>query len=406
MVSPGIESALEHQPLIDDDRALQLLLRFLSVEGISGQEKLIADELVKILLSAGVPSECIRFDDAHNKIPLPAQIGNLIVTLPGNVSGVRRLFCAHLDTVPLALGCKPVIRGSRIESAVTTALGGDNRTGVACLASIIATIIEQKPAHPALTFLFTVHEESGGWGARTLDPKDLGSPVEGYNVDGGSPADITIGAVGKESWEVEIIGKAAHAGVHPEQGVSALLVASLALTKIHQEGWFGEINRGNYAGASNVVLSDTSSGSNLPKNTNVVADYVVLKGESRSQHLSFIYEITAAYKGAFQEAALQVRNSDQDQAEIKFRSELSYRPFTLNSDSACIQRAIAAASSQAMGSPQTLISKGGLDANWLVQHGIPTITFGAGEHRIHTVDEYIEVPEFLAACRMGLAIAV
>jgi tripeptide aminopeptidase len=50
-------------------------------------------------------------------------------------------------------------------------------------------------------------------------------------------------------------------------------------------------------------------------------------------------------------------------------------------------------------------TNGGLDANWLVRHGIPTVTFGAGQHEIHTVDEYVNLDEFLEACRLALALA-
>ena len=112
---------------------------------------------------------------------------------------------------------------NRITAKGDTALGGDNRTGVACLVTLAATLLERKLPHPPLTLLFTVREESGLFGARYLDPADLGGVTMGFNVDGKGPADLTVGAVGAERWEVEIVGRAAHAGVHPEQGISATL---------------------------------------------------------------------------------------------------------------------------------------------------------------------------------------
>src|SRR5262249_34604678 len=148
--------------------------------------------------------------------PLPTQTGNLIVTLPGTPgreSYPRWLFMTHLDTVPLCAGARPVRKGNRIVPQGKTALGGDNRTGVACLVTLIATLLERKLPHRPLTFLFTVREESGLWGARYVKKADLGDPRMAFNVDGRSPREITIGAVGADRWEVEIFGRAAHAGV-------------------------------------------------------------------------------------------------------------------------------------------------------------------------------------------------
>src|SRR5262249_9707431 len=158
----------------------------------------------------------IRFDRAHEKIPLPTQTGNLIVSLPGTYKGPRQLFMTHLDTVPLCAGARPVRQGRRIKPAGTTALGGANRTGVACLLTLLVTLIRRGLPHPPLTLLFTVREESGLWGARFVDPADLGQPEQAFNVDGSSPAEITLGAVGADRWDVEIRGRAAHAGGHPE----------------------------------------------------------------------------------------------------------------------------------------------------------------------------------------------
>src|SRR5207302_3935116 len=125
----------------------------------------------------------------------------------------------HLDTVPLCAGAVPLRSKNRITAKGNTALGGDNRTGVACLVTLAATLLERQLPHPPLTLLFTVREESGLFGARHLDPADLGGVTMGFNVDGGNAGDLTIGAVGAERWEVEITGKAAHAGVHPERGI-------------------------------------------------------------------------------------------------------------------------------------------------------------------------------------------
>src|SRR5207248_7188081 len=151
----------------------------------------------------------IRQDSAHERIPLPTQVANLIVDLPGTRPGPRLLFTTHLDTVPLCAGAVPVRSGKdRITSQGATALGGDNRTGVACLVTLAATLLGRRLPHPPLTLLFTVREESGLWGARHADLAALGRPAYGFNVDGSVPSEITVGAVGADRWEVEVAGRA------------------------------------------------------------------------------------------------------------------------------------------------------------------------------------------------------
>ena len=124
----------------NEDQAMARLMRFLAVPGITGQEQAIGEDVVRALVEIGVPAEYIRFDQANEKIPLPTQTGNLIVQLPGTKPGPRRLFSTHLDTVPLCAGAIPVRKGDRIVPQGKTALGGDNRTGVACLTTMIAEL--------------------------------------------------------------------------------------------------------------------------------------------------------------------------------------------------------------------------------------------------------------------------
>jgi tripeptide aminopeptidase len=390
--------------VLDVDRAIERLLRYLAIEGITGQEKAIGRAVVEDLLAIGVPRRAVRSDDAHEQIPLPTQTGNLIVTLPGTQPGPRRLFLTHLDTVPLCAGVEPVRRGQRIVAAGPTALGGDNRTGVACLVTLVATLLEQHLRHPPLTLLFTVREESGLWGARYVNTDDLGRPVMGFNVDGRSASEITIGAVGAERWEVEIHGQAAHAGAHPERGVSATLVASEALAAVRAGGWFGKVRQDGKEGTSNVGYFGGRDGRSAGDATNVVTDYVLIRGESRSHDTRFVKAITAAYQDAFRRAAGEVRNEQGRGAKIRFQARRDYYPFHLKPDAPVIRHACAAVEQIGL-EPAVRVSNGGLDANWLVRHGIPTITFGAGQNNIHSVGEYVDLDEFATGCRLAVALA-
>jgi tripeptide aminopeptidase len=390
--------------LFDPELAIKRLMHFLSVEGITGQEKAIAEAIKESSSNAGVPHRVIRFDRANMEIPLPTQTGNLIVTLPGTLPGPRRLFMTHMDTVPLCAGARPVRKGNRIVAAGNTALGGDDRTGTACLVNMVATIFAKGLPHPPTTVLFTVREESGLWGARYVRPTDLGNPVEAFNVDGRSASEMTVGAIGAERWSVEIRGRAAHAGVHPEQGISATMVASMALAQVQREGWFGKVRVDGKEGTSNVGSFGGESGGSAGVATNVVTDYVTIQGESRSHDLRFVRDITRAYQRAFKNAVGQLRNDKGKTAKVRFQTRRDYYPFRLKESSPVVQHALAAAAGIGL-KPTLRVTNGGLDANWMVRHGIPTVTFGAGQNNIHTVDEYVDVDEFVRGCDLALALA-
>jgi len=113
-------------------------------------------------------------DDAPSRIDLPCQTGNVIVLLPGTVPGPRRLVSAHMDTVPLARNAEPVVRGDRIVAMGETALGGDDRTGVAAVLSALEEIERLDLPHQPLTLLFTVREESAS-AAPGGEGRDLGA---------------------------------------------------------------------------------------------------------------------------------------------------------------------------------------------------------------------------------------
>ncbi|MCA3388628.1 MAG: M20/M25/M40 family metallo-hydrolase [Roseomonas sp.] len=390
--------------IVDVDYATDMLIRLLAIDSVTGFEAAIGAAIVDELKQVGVPASAIRYDTVHQRIKLPTEVGNLIVDLPGTKPGPRLLFSTHMDTVPLCKGAKPRREGDRIVSDGTTALGGDNGTGCAVLIALAKTLIDHKLPHPPITMLFTVREESGLHGARELDPKDLGGAVMGFNVDSTHAALLTIGAVGQQNWEVTIKGKAAHAGVAPERGISSTLVASIGLTEARRAGWFGKVEQPEGKGSSNVGIFGGKDGKPAGDATNVVTDYVHLVGEARSTDAAFAVKITEAFEAAFNKAKGEVKDADGNMAEVTFQARTAYPPFLMSEDDPAVQRAKKAAQSMGL-EPVTMVSAGGLDANWLVKHGVPTVTFGAGQAEIHTVHEYVDVPEFAQGCRLAVAIA-
>ena len=322
----------------------------------------------------------------------------------GGATAAPILFMTHMDTVPLCAGARPVRQAKKIVNAAKTALGGDNRTGCAVLVTLAAELHRHAPDHAPITLLFTVREESGLWGARHVRPADLGGVTMGFNYDGRSASDIAIGAVGADRWEVEIFGKASHAGAAPERGISATMILAEALASARAGGWFGKIQKNDRSGTSNIGPVAGAKGGRAGDATNVVTDYVHVRGESRSHDAKFCREITTAYKGAFAKAAAGVTNSLGKAGRAKFTAHTDYHPFLMKETAPVVRRAVAAVAAQGL-KPNVRAANGGLDANWMVRHGIPTVTFGAGQNGAHTVDEWIDLGEFHSACQLAVRLA-
>ena len=390
--------------LFNEKESLDDLLKFLSIPGITGEEEKIALAVKEDLLKSGVPEKYIIFDNVHKEIPLPTQVGNLIVKLPGTIKADRIMFSCHLDTVPLCKGAIPLLQGDKIVPKDNTALGGDNRTGVSALVTMIKSLIKNKIPHGPITVLFTVREESGLWGARKVNIEDLGGPVRGYNIDGGPIEEIITGAVGCDRWEAEIFGKAEHAGLAPEKGLSSTMIASLALADAENKGWYGKVEKGEKFGTSNIGIFGGLNGLSSGQSPNTVADYTYIKGESRSYNQSFVTDITDAFEQSFKKICNSYKNSDGEKAKLKFKRHTDYYSFELEEKEKVVT--IAKEKIKKMGLKSKLVSiSGGFDANWLTKKNIPTITYGAGHNFCHTTGEFVIIKDYYNACNLSLLLA-
>ncbi len=383
---------------VDERRAVETLLALLRLEGLSGRERPVADAVRRRLLEAGCAPDWIREDAAAQRLGPGFETGNLIVRIPGRRRGPRRMFCGHMDKVPLCRGAVPVLRDGRIRPAGATALGADNRTAVGCLVTLVETLLRERPPHPPLTVLFTVGEENGLNGAKAVRPRNLGLPAMAFNIDGGRPGGIVVAAVGAIRWTADVKGRSAHAGAHPEDGISAILIAARAIERIAARGYFGAIRQGARRGTANVGVIEGGEA------TNQVTDRVRLRGECRSHRAAFLRRIEREHAQALAWAARSVRNAAGQHGATDFRSEADYEAFRLPRRAPVVRLALSAA--RALGLEAAAeCTNGGLDANPLNAKGIPTVTLGAGQHGAHSTDEYADVAEYLDGCRLALALA-
>ncbi|HXE73210.1 MAG TPA: M20/M25/M40 family metallo-hydrolase [Candidatus Nitrosotenuis sp.] len=163
---------------MNESRLVDTFLRLVQVPGPTYEERAIADAIKAELASMGLQAEEDRAGEE-----IGGNAGNLIVNIPGNVPGAPALlFAAHMDTVDLAVGVRPQMQDGVIRSDGSTALGGDNRAGVAEILEAVREVQENHLPHGDLQLVFTVGEEGGLLGARALDPGKLKARY-GYAVD-------------------------------------------------------------------------------------------------------------------------------------------------------------------------------------------------------------------------------
>ena len=301
-----------NNPISDTD-ALALVMEMMAIPGRSGDEAAIMDYIRGKLIEAGVPQSALSFDDANRRTPLGGQVGNLVLKLPGTIRGPRPMLSAHVDTVPICVGSRPVRKGKYIVSAnKETGLGADDRSGATILLTTVLAILGAKLPHPPLTFLWVVQEEVGLFGARYVKLSKLGKPRLAFNFDGGAANALKIGATGGYRMTIEIEGLASHAGNHPEEGVSAIAIASLAVADLVKCGWHGLVTKDGCDGTSNVgVISGGDA-------TNVVTDHVNIRAEARSHDPKFRQRIVQEIESAFKRAATAVRSINGTCGRVRF----------------------------------------------------------------------------------------
>jgi len=382
---------------IDKENAVENLMELLSAEGPTGGEGPVAELVKQKLLVAGCKPQWMKFA-GKSRLPKHFEIGNLIVKIPGTVRAPRIMFSAHLDTVPICQGAVPVRKGNKIVPKGKTGLGGDNRASVAALVSMVETLLQNNLPHPPITLLFTVGEENGMHGAKAFKPSDGGNPSMCFNLDGSGERGGVIGAVGAIRWRAEIHGKSVHAAINPEGGISAAIIAANAIADAKAKGVFGRIKKGSITGTANVGSLNGGEADNQ------VMDRLTVTGECRSHSPASLEKISKAWKTSFERAARGLKNDAGECGFVEFITESDYRSFRLKKSEPVVKRFLKAAPMAGRPAEVQVISAG-LDANILTEKGIPTLTFDAGNHHAHDLNEYVDILRYLQACKLATVLA-
>ncbi|KAA5546148.1 M20/M25/M40 family metallo-hydrolase [Roseiconus nitratireducens] len=380
---------------VDESEALERYLALTAIRGRSGEEKDVADEIVHRLVDAGLDPDHLQFDGAERRTRIAGNCGNLIVHLPGSGDGPRTLLSAHMDTVPICLGSEPYVDGDQVRSRGATGLGADDRSGCAAiLTAAIARLRHGGDSLPPAVLAFFIQEEVGLEGARHLDVSRIGKVDRAFNFDGGPVEKVTIGAIGGERMEITLTGIPAHAGVAPENGASAIVMAARAIADLDARGWLGRVEKEQGVGTANVGVIQGGEA------TNVITPAVVMRAEARSHDPAMRTKIVSELRSAFESAAASVQNAEGLGGECQFRSHVDYEAFRLPEGDPSVD-ALEDAIRGLGREPYQKLAGGGLDANWLAQHGINAVTVGCGQQNIHTADERLQIPDYFDACRIA-----
>ena len=331
-----------------------------------GHERACADRVAADLRQMGL--EVVEDDAAE---AAGAECGNLLARVPG--TGPRSiLLCAHLDTVAVNGAVEPVVEDGGWINAHEAILGADNKAAVAVMLELARRrVAEAGPV--GLELLFTVSEENALAGAKAFDPSVLSSDF-GYVFDHASPiGEVVLASPTYFRVTAEFRGRAAHAGIRPEDGRSAILAAARAVATMPH----GRIDADTTA---NVGSIQGGVGS-----TNVVAERCQFLAEARSLSREKAEETVADMIDAIQEAA------SGTECDVDLTCEKLFDGYRTRSTAPAVLAAEAAL--RACGhEPTRIVTGGGSDANALMTAGFNTVVnLANGTERNHEPTERVAV---------------
>lgn len=356
--------------MIDRDRLVQTFLDLVRIDSPSGKEEQLAQHLVRELAALGADAG----RDAH---------GNVIASLPGD--GEPLLLSAHMDTVQPGEGVRPIVDGDTIRTDGSTVLGGDPKAGVAAILEGLRSLVEDRVPHRAVEVAFTRGEEIGLVGARHLDYERLRAR-QAIVFDGeGEVANITSEAPSHITLDLRIKGRAAHAGVEPEKGLSAIVIAAEFVLAFPQ-------GRHDAETTGNIGLIQGGSA------RNAVPEEVTLAAELRSRNP----ELLAELRGRVERAVAELQRKYPD-ATLSLEMRDEYGGYKLAPDDPVL--ALVSAALRAIGlEPRLIASGGGTDGNVFTTKGIRSVVVGLGGEHFHTRQETLSITNMLNAARFCEAV--
>ena len=346
-----------------DPTVLETFLALVEIDSPSGEEAAIASDLVTRLRALG----CDAWTDAH---------GNVVGRRAGRGAGASLpplLLSAHMDTVVPGHGVKARVADGIVRSDGSTILGADDKAGLTAILVALARTGNDGEASRPVELALTVQEETGLTGSKLMDHRQF-EAREAIVIDSAGPVGAIVGkGPAQESLVVEIHGTASHAGVAPEAGVSAIVVAARAINGMR----LGRID------ATTTANLGTIQGGMA---TNIVPPTVVIRGEARGIYPSALASQVAHMRERFEAAAAEAG------ATVDITVTRSYDAIDLDEGTPLVQLVQRAMRSVDV-APQMITTGGGSDANVMAGRGFTVANLGFGVVGPHALDEHISVAD-------------
>ncbi len=359
---------------VNRKRLIKTFLDLVKIPSPSWREKGIIDYVTASLKSLGIRPSLHACGESHN----------LLARLPGNNSRRPVLFVCHMDTVVPCERVVPVMDGEVIRSDGGSVLGGDDKAAVAAFLEALRVVRQAEVPHGPLEFLFTCAEEIGLRGIKCFDLSILKSRHAFVFDSGGDIGKIVLTAPTQVTIDLFVKGKAAHAGMEPEKGVSAIRTLAEIL---------GSIPHGRIDAETTANIGLISGG----KATNIVAEDAFCRLEVRSLSKR---KLAATEREIKRIAAGTARRLG---ASIKMSRQLEYHGFSMGRQSELVR--MAGAAIRKMGAvPRYESSGGGSDTNIINRAGIKAVNLSVGMRNVHTTEEYIRIGDLVDGARLVLAI--
>lgn len=363
--------------MIDSTRLLQRFLEYVQIDSESGNEKSMADRLMKDLEELGCET---WHDDAGAKFGSNGY--NVYARLSGDPALPPLIFSAHMDTVKPGIGIKPVVADGIIKSDGTTILGGDDKSGIAAIVESLNSLTANKLAHRTIEVLFTISEEGGLMGAKHADFSKFTANKALVLDSSGDVGKIMTSAPGQLKFNAEVTGKSAHAGVAPETGINAIQaaaegIASMKLLRIDEET------------TANISVFTSEYA------TNIVPEKALIKGEVRSRSTEKLNAHAEHMKKSMQEAC------DKYGATLTLEMDTAYLSYNIADDDELVT--LVSDTCRKIGvEPLTAASGGGSDANIMNHGGIKSVVLATGMDKVHTTAEQLTVKNLDAIAKLCL----
>ncbi|MGH3074390.1 MAG: M20/M25/M40 family metallo-hydrolase [Gaiellales bacterium] len=360
---------------------LDLFRELAAIPSPSGRERPVADRTLDFLRDLGLdPTE----DDAGAEIG--SDMGNIHVALPPSdgEDGVPIFLNAHLDTVPPTGPIDPEVRNGVVVNRHDTILGADNKAAVAVMLAAVSDLVRTGRPHAGVELVLTPMEEVGLRGAKAFDTSRLRARI-GYCYDHAAPiGNVVLAAPTQRTLRFRFIGRAAHAGIAPEDGRSAVIAAARAIADMP----LGRIDAETTANVG--IVSGGIAG-------NIVPPECLVEAEARSRDAGRLREQVQSMLDAATFAA------NLAECELESRIEPEYDGYRFSRSDPAVR--LAARALEACGREAVYIdSGGGADANVWNARGLECVNLCNGMAEIHTAAEHIAASDLDAMLDVTLAL--